>query len=469
MAWFKRELNNMVRNVRAGARMALFRSDAIVQVKVSVDQVFFLAVLDVLIMFALDWAEALPKPEFNSWGLASAGFGFATLCAVAYVFARLHRNKTFVARFIVCAYSISPWFTLLVFASKKSYYAVVAQSPWFATALWWASIVWFFAVIGWILARIAGTRDRGWRVGATLAGFVAISLSTSSLQVDLFYPGGDRDENSRRKRVNAEEVFDAQPELLQSAARGLRAGNPGVTDLYFLGFASYASQDVFKKEALYAKDLFDSRFGTRGRSLVMINHADTAGNLPLASGANLRRMLKMIGRRMNTKEDVLFVYLTSHGSEKRGLAAQFWPLTLNDIPAEKLKAYLDEAGIKWRVLLISACYSGNFVEVLKNDYTLVMTAAAADKQSFGCSNTRDFTYFGEAVFRDALNRERTFIPAFQNAIAAINQREASEKLDPSKPQLFIGAKIGAKLAAIERNLGPVPAPAAGNTQAVASH
>lgn len=468
MAWFERELNNLVRNVRAGARMMVFRRDALGQVKVSVDQVFFLAALDVLIVLALDWAQALPKPDFNVWGLASAGFGFAALCIVAYVFARLHRNKTFIARFIVCAYSISPWFTLLVFASKKSY-PLLAHTPWLFTALWWLSIAWFFAVIGWILARIAGTRDRGWRVGATLAGFVAISLSTASLNVDFFYPGEDRDDNARRKRVNAEEVFDAQPELLQSAARGLRASSPGVAELYFLGFASYASQDVFKKEALYAKDLLDSRFGTRGRSLVMINHADTAGSLPLASGANLRRVLKMIGRRMHAEEDVLFVYLTSHGSEKRGLAAQFWPLALNDIPAEKLKAYLDEAGIKWRVLLVSACYSGNFVEVLKNDFTLVMTAAAADKQSFGCSNTRDFTYFGEAVFRDALNRERAFIPAFRNAIAAIHEREASERLDPSTPQLFIGTRIGAKLAAIERRLGPVRATAVGNTQAVASH
>jgi hypothetical protein len=105
-------------------------------------------------------------------------------------------------------------------------------------------------------------------------------------------------------------------------------------------------------------------------------------------------------------------------------------------------------------LLISACYSGNFVEVLKDDFTLVMTASATDRQSFGCSNTRDFTYFGEAVFKDALNRERTFIPAFQSAITAINRREASEKLEPSSPQLSIGAKIAAKLAAIERSLGP---------------
>ncbi len=451
MAWLKRELNNLRQNVRAGARMAIFRRDAIGQARVSVDQVFFLVVLDLLVALALDWVRAQPRPEFNVWGFTSASFGFTAVCAMAYAFARLQRNKALILRFVVGIYSIAPWFGLVGFVVKMSYPALTEQVPWLALVLWWANVAWFFAVIGWMLVRLAGARVRRISVGATLAGYIAISVISAPLHVDLFYAGKDPDARPQRTRVNAEEVFDAQPELLQSAARALRRGQPGVPALYFLGFASYADQDVFKKETLYAKDLLDSRFGTHGRSLVMINHADTASQLPLASGTNLRRALKMIGRRMNRQDDVLFVYLTSHGSEKHGLAAQFWPLSLNDIPAEKLKRYLDEAGIRWRVLLISSCYSGHFVDVLKDDYTLVMTASAADKQSFGCSNTRDFTYFGEAVFKDALNRERAFIPAFQSAITAIQQREASEKLEPSSPQLFIGTRIGAKLAALERH------------------
>lgn len=451
MVWLKRELNNLLQNVRAGARMAIFRRDAIGQSRASVDQVLFLVVLDLLIALALDWVRAQPRPEFNVWGFTSASFGFTAVCVMAYAFARLQRNKALILRFVVCVYSIAPWFGLVGFVVKTSYPALTEQVPWLALALWWANVAWFFAVIGWILVRLAGTRVRRISVGATLAGYVAISVMSAPLHVDLFYAGQDPDARPQRTRVNAEEVFDAQPELLQSAARTLRRGQPGVPALYFLGFASYADQDVFKKETLYAKELLDSRFGTHGRSLVMINHADTASQLPLASGTNLRRALKMIGRRMNRQEDVLFVYLTSHGSQKHGLASQFWPLSLNDIPAEKLKAYLDEAGIKWRVLLVSSCYSGHFVDVLKDDFTLVMTASATDKQSFGCSNTRDFTYFGEAVFKDALNRERAFIPAFQSAITAIQQREVSEKLEPSSPQLFIGARIGEKLSALERH------------------
>ena len=454
MIWLKGEWRRLLQNVRAGARLVMFRRAAIEHLQVSVDQVFFLAILNVLVALALAWVVALPRPVFNTWGFASVGFGFAALVGVAYGFARLCRNETLLMRFVVCVYSISPWFALIGSGVRKSY-VVWAHVPWLVNALWWTYLAWFFAVIGWILMRLAGSRN--WRVVVTLIGFIAISLSTSMLHVDLFYQGDDPNEGRQQKLVNAEEVFDAQPALLQSEARTLRAARPGTPALYFLGFASYASQDVFKKEVLYARNLLDSRFGTRGHSLLMINNEDTVGKLPLASGTNLRRMLKLVARRMNLKDDVLFVYMTSHGSRKYGLAAQFWPLSLNDIPAEKLKAYLDEAGIKWRVLLISSCYSGHFVDALKNDYTLVMTASAADKQSFGCSNTRDFTYFGEAVFKDALNHERTFIPAFKSAIAAIKQREISEKLSPSSPQLYVGSKIAAKLAVIERGLGPVPA------------
>ena len=454
MAWTKREFSKLVKNLRAGASMLAFRPRAIKDIQVSVDQVFFLAVFDILVTMALAWVEALPRPEFNVWGFASAGYDFAILFAVGYLFARLYRKQALILRFVVSVYSISPWVSLIGLLVKKSY-VVAPQAPWwFFAGLWWAFLLWFFAVIGWILLRLAG--GRSWRVGATLASYIAIVVFSWSLYAEFFYSGGQPERTANIPRLNSEEVFDSQHELIQKAARAVKTGQPGVPELYFLGFASYASQDVFKKETLYAQELLDRRFGTRGRSLVMINHADTVVSVPLASTTNLRRMLKLIARRMNVEEDVLFVYMTSHGSQKRGLAAQLWPLSLNDIPAEKLKVYLDEAGIKWRVLLISACYAGNFAEVLKDDFTLVMTASAADKQSFGCSNSRDFTYFGEAVFKDSLNGERSLIPAFKRAITAINEREAKEKLSPSSPQLVIGAKIADKLARIERRLGPPP-------------
>ena len=139
------------------------------------------------------------------------------------------------------------------------------------------------------------------------------------------------------------------------------------------------------------------------------------------------------------------LYLTSHGSERHELAVDFWPLPLNDITPQRLREMLDEAGIKWRIIVVSACYSGGFVEALKDEHTLVATASAKDRQSFGCANERDFTYFGEALFRDELQREGTMLEAFSRTREAIVAREQREKLEPSMPQLYIAPLMEQKL------------------------
>jgi hypothetical protein len=113
---------------------------------------------------------------------------------------------------------------------------------------------------------------------------------------------------------------------------------------------------------------------------------------------------------------------------------------------------LDEAGIKWRMIVISACYSGGFVKALQGPTTLVATAAAADKTSFGCGTESEFTYFGEAVFKEQLNRQSSFITALQQADVSISQREVREKLEASIPQLSIGAAIEPKLKRLDKDM-----------------
>ena len=75
-----------------------------------------------------------------------------------------------------------------------------------------------------------------------------------------------------------------------------------------------------------------------------------------------------------------------------------------------------------------------------------IAAAAADRTSFGCSNDRDLTYFGEAFYRDALPGARTLRDAFETAKQSIAARERDEHITPSNPQAYFGAEIQAKLA-----------------------
>jgi hypothetical protein len=189
----------------------------------------------------------------------------------------------------------------------------------------------------------------------------------------------------------------------------------------------------------------DTQFNTKGRSVALINNPSTLENTLLASKSNLILILEHIGSLINKDEDVLFLYLTSHGSKKHKLTVRQRPLTLNSIGPSDLKSVLDNSGIRYRVLVVSACYSGGFIEPLKNEYTLVFTASDKDKQSFGCSNANEFTYFGQAIFKEQMKQNYNLVDVFDKAIESIHKRESSEKLKHSEPQLYVGNKIRGKL------------------------
>jgi hypothetical protein len=110
---------------------------------------------------------------------------------------------------------------------------------------------------------------------------------------------------------------------------------------------------------------------------------------------------------------------------------------------------LRESGIRWRVIVVSACFSGSFVKPLADDYTIVIAAAAKNRSSFGCSDQRDLTYFGEAFYRDALSRSTHLREAFETAREDIRERELAEEFTPSKPQAFFGPLMEEKLRGIE--------------------
>jgi hypothetical protein len=120
-------------------------------------------------------------------------------------------------------------------------------------------------------------------------------------------------------------------------------------------------------------------------------------------------------------------------------------LSLNNLSVAELASALDESGIQWRVIVISACFAGQFIDSLANDHTIVITAAAADRSSFGCADDRDLTYFGEAFYRDILPSAPTLRAAFNEMKVVIAAREKREKKKPSRPQAYFGKAMEAYL------------------------
>jgi hypothetical protein len=242
-----------------------------------------------------------------------------------------------------------------------------------------------------------------------------------------------------------ERLFHLQGELIERDLAAIQPGRAGVAELYFVGFAPDGSQDVFLREMGFVKRLFDERFGAAGRSVALASSSTALEKLPIGSATNLARTLQRVGEVMNPDEDVLFLYVSAHGGPDHRLSAWQPPLELASLTPTALARMLQDSGIKWRVIVVSACYAGGFIEPLRDDNTLVITAAAADRTSFGCEAGRDFTYFGEAFFREALAKTRSFTQAFATAREIVARKEAAEKLTPSLPQMWVGPAIAAQL------------------------
>jgi phosphoglycolate phosphatase-like HAD superfamily hydrolase len=238
----------------------------------------------------------------------------------------------------------------------------------------------------------------------------------------------------------AQTALARQPQLLETALGGLQATSGEGSHLYFVGFAGFGEQAVFKREVVAVRQLFDERFGTRGRSVALINHRTTLADTPLATLDNLEQALAQVGKVMDRKRDTLFLFLTSHGL-KDLFAVVMRGLRLEPLTPMRLRAMLDNAGIENRVIVVSACHSGSFLPALSGPRSLVIAAAREDRTSFGCEDRRQWTYFGDAYFNRALREDTSFVRAFERASGLIDAWEQRQKLTPSLPQIAGGEQL----------------------------
>ncbi len=252
--------------------------------------------------------------------------------------------------------------------------------------------------------------------------------------------------------VNPEVVLFYQYQLLSESMGHIAASRPGVTDLYLLAFGGDSHQDVFMNEALYTTALFETKFSMQNRTMYLINHPAIVNEVPIASVTNLRVALQFIATRMEIEEDILFLYLTSHGSKEHTLSVSLGGVPLGDLSAETLSEVIEESGIKWKVIAISACYSGGFIDHLKDDHTMVITSARSDRSSFGCSDDSEMTYFGRAFFQYAINQAPTFVDAFLMAKEIVSDWENEHNFLHSEPQIHRAPLLEEKLKSWRRTV-----------------
>ena len=460
-----RWVRDVGRNLWAGVRLAALKRVPDAVIAAGFAQVVALTALGLLLAFARDFIRVGPAGEFVPWGLPGALFFLPLALCAAWLFTLPAADAKQTLRLLVAVLALTLPIDLLAMVGHH----LVAESR---QGLGVGHQVVSGAATAWqaLAAMLAAIRlgpiplSRGRLVAAFVVAFGVLAWPTTYLEryAMLWMPRDDGNREAQQSRLLAagsEEVFYRQPRLLEAQLAALQPGRKGVVDVYFVGVGGWASQDVFMREVRYAQALFQQRFGAEGRTVALINNPKTALEAPIASVTALEQTLQRVAAVMDRDEDILFLFLTSHGSRDHRFSLDFWPLQLNPLDPARLKSLLAQSGIKWKVVVVSACYSGGFIEPIKDETTLVITASAADRNSFGCSNEADFTYFGKAYLNDGLRTTHSFTAAFDLAKEVVTRRETAEEKLPSLPQMHVGAAIGGQLRRLEAELaqGRLPA------------
>ncbi len=450
----RRHFENLVRNLATGARLALFMPVTRLSFRIDVPQLLLLFALSALLDFATDWIRYGPDAYFSSYGAGSEIFAGGLLMLTSAALALAFRQATLILAVPVLVLAAYPLIQL-VHTIPSLFDPTPAWS-----GLWqfvdWTLVVWLAALlVRTVAVALAPAGQSRWPRAIAGGLLLAAPLWLAPLltptepwwQQAALHGGVD----PRYPNPVSEPVLSTQKDLLDTALGDLDGERPGVTDLYFVGFAGDARDDVFRKDVLAARKVMDDRWGTDGRSVVLINNPRTLLDTPYASVSHLRETLTEIGAAMNPDEDVAMIYLASHGGRDHALAVSLPPLELTPLTPGILRGLLDEAGIKWRIVVVSACYSGGFIDALQDDYTAVFTASESDRTSFGCGHRSDSTFFGEALFQHGLVQHDSLLTAFDAARRRVEERErAGGYSPPSSPQSFVGTAMADKLTELNR-------------------
>ncbi len=400
------------------------------------------AIAGLVVWLAFDRYAAGPNPHWNPSGLTGITWFAAGLLTLVWV---LHRASAAEGRFrdLLAAIVGALPLPLALALAVENWVPEAARAPAFAILALGATLRMKMA-----LASVGPRRPLA--AGLAAASLIAVfAWGTGRIFVpNMWYASQDDDEDQTRWAETERLLFE-QADRIDGAAANLRAGEPGRPDVFFLGFAGVGEQKVFAEEIKLSERVVSVRYGAAGRTLLLVNDRRDRETWPLATVHGLRRALARVGQRMDRSEDVLFLMLTSHGSAEPSLSVSNGTWPLDQLDAKALRSALEESHIKWRIVVISACHSGAFIEPLADENTIILTSAAKDRTSFGCSDDRDVTDFGIAFIRDALPDAVSLSAAFDRATQALAERERREGLTASLPQAQFGRAISAHWERIE--------------------
>ncbi len=349
------------------------------------------------------------------------------------------------------AFSVVTLFAILLgdAARYAAQYAI-----WLPVALGIVVTAWAVSAIVRLVFGAADAVGAGRRVAAVLVSAVAIftGIHGSTMYERLLaahYQSLTSEDDFRT--INQEVLWTAQPRLVADAAAPLSGSISPGADVHVISIAAGGLQDIFGREAQALGDLLQRRFDSGGEAIILSNAWDDLQQTPLANRTNISVVLNAIGEGFDPQSDLAVIYLTAHGGRDATLQTGLPDYSqLQSISADFLADALAEAGITRRVIIVSACYAGSWIEPLATRDTIILAAARADRTSFGCDDSREYTFYGEAMLASGLGEGASLEAAQAKLEQSIGDAESERNLEPSLPQFFVGKNMQDLWAASER-------------------
>ena len=318
------------------------------------------------------------------------------------------------------------------------------SSAWYAGHL--AVFAWATAATGRLIYASAPGLSAIRRAAALGAAMLALlaCLHGAALHDRLQIAHYESAETEPYRDIDAEALWTAQGPLVARAAERIASARSPGGDVHVVSIAAGGGQDIFGREARAVGALLQSRFGGQGGPTVLSNAWDDLGRVPMANRTNIAAVLRAVGEGFDPARDLAIVYLTAHGGTDASLGTDLPDHSrLRPVDAAFLAKALEQAGVTRRLIVVSACYSGSWIAPLQSPDTVVLTAARADRTSFGCDDRREYTWFGEALLEGPLGEGASLAEASAALKERIDAAERESDLQPSLPQTFVGANMRA--------------------------
>ncbi|WP_422035406.1 C13 family peptidase [Reyranella sp.] len=183
-------------------------------------------------------------------------------------------------------------------------------------------------------------------------------------------------------------------------------------------------------------DALRDKLAARGVRDIRLLTSDPGRNptAEVASASNVSSALRNAGG-----AEACLAFITSHGTEAGVVLRQ----ANGVVRPSALDNALDAGcGTLPTVVVVSACHSGVFLTpAMRQPNRVVLTAAAADRVSFGCGAGDRFTYYDQCLLQQ-FDGATTWGQLAQATRSCVQNLEKSMGIrTPSLPQIFVGSAV----------------------------